>query len=72
MGWFLATLVLLRLGVLVAARVLKRTGIALRCDPSSPIHSSPPTSCMSVSRDRNHSRSRSPSSTRSHTGTRSP
>ena len=56
MGWFLATLVLLGLGVLVAVGVLLAlgvpggTGIALRCDPSSPNHSRHPTSCRSVIR----------------------
>ena len=70
-GWFLATLVLLGLGVLVAVGVLralgvlKRTGIALRCYPGSPSHSRPSTSCRSVSQDKIPSLSRSPSHTRS-------
>ena len=70
-GWFLATLVLLGLGVLVAAGVLqalgvlKRIGIAPRCDPSSPDHSMPPNSCKSVSQYRNPSWSMSPTGTRS-------
>ena len=78
MGWFLATLVLFGLGVLVAAGVLraldvlKKTGIVLRCDPSSPSHSRPPTSCRSVSQGMNPIWSRIPSHTRSPTGTRSP
>ena len=71
-GWFSATLVLLGLGVLVAAVVLKRTGIALRCYPGSLSHSRTPTLCRSIIQGRNPSWSRSPSHTRSPTGTRSP
>ena len=61
MVWFLVTLVLLGLGVLVAVEVLralgvlKRTGIAPKCDPGSPSHSRPPTLCRSVSQGRNPS-----------------
>ena len=48
------------------------TGIALKCDPSSPSHSRCLTLCRNISLGRNPSCSRSPSSTRSPAGNRSP
>ena len=40
-----------------------KTGIAPRCDPISPSHSRPPTSCRSIIRGRNPNLSRSPTGT---------
>ena len=48
------------------------TGIALRCDPSSPGLSRHPTLCSNISRGRNPTLSRISSWTRKPTGTTSP